>query len=158
MSTQDVPGANPANGDELTMGCWAEHEDGSLIFVESTEADRVVYSIFDLSVDPPLEYRDAMPRHGFERAFSYPTETGDKWTWHDKTPFPWERIMDDFQPGSRPASAVAQLSAAARVAKHLDLKAGEISPSVWGRAAGAAGSRARQVMDKFRRALGEFRQ
>lgn len=26
MSTNDVPGFDPANGDELHMGCWAEHK------------------------------------------------------------------------------------------------------------------------------------
>ena len=58
MSTNDVPGADPRNSDELATGCWAEHEDGSLIFVESTEVNRVIYSVFDMSRTPPLEYRD----------------------------------------------------------------------------------------------------
>lgn len=49
MSTNDVPGANPKNADVLAMGCWAEHEDGSLIFVESVEGGTVVYSIFDIA-------------------------------------------------------------------------------------------------------------
>lgn len=31
MSTNDVPGAKTENRDVLAMGCWAEHEDGSLI-------------------------------------------------------------------------------------------------------------------------------
>ena len=54
MSTTDVPGANPANRDELGVGSWAEHADGSLIFVESTEGDRVVYSMFDVSAEPVM--------------------------------------------------------------------------------------------------------
>ena len=49
MSTNDVPGANPANRDELAMGAWAEHADGSLIFVESTEGGTCIYEVFDLS-------------------------------------------------------------------------------------------------------------
>lgn len=49
MSTNDVPGANPVNGDKLGMGCWAEHQDGSMILVEGTEGNRVIYSIFDMA-------------------------------------------------------------------------------------------------------------
>lgn len=37
MSTQDVPGANRANRDQLASGCWAEHEDGSLLFVKARD-------------------------------------------------------------------------------------------------------------------------
>lgn len=71
MSTNDVPGAIENNHDELAMGCWAEHEDGSLLFVESTEGGRVIYSIFNMSVEPIVEYRDAMPLRGFEDLFSW---------------------------------------------------------------------------------------
>src|SRR5437868_2055043 len=97
MATTDVPGANPANGDQLKMGCWAEHSDGSLIFVESTEGGRVVYSIFDMSKMPIIEYRDAMPEDTFKKTFS--RRDGNllirtiNWTWHDKTPFPWDRVI-----------------------------------------------------------------
>jgi len=61
MSTNDVPGHNPVNNDELRSNCWAEHDDGSLILVQSTEGGRVIYMMFDLSVEPVVEYRDAMP-------------------------------------------------------------------------------------------------
>jgi len=70
MSTNDVPGAKPENHDVLAMGAWAEHDDGSLIFVEAVEAGTVVYSIFDVQ-DPPVEYRDAMPETGFKERFSW---------------------------------------------------------------------------------------
>jgi hypothetical protein len=131
MSTNDVPGAIPAHKDKLAMGCWAEHEDGSLIFVESTEADSVVYSIFDVAAVPIVEYRDAMPIKGFQRRFSWSGKDATttklpadvKWTWHDKTAFPWERVMEHFPPGSRNASATATMSAAERVARSLDLRA-----------------------------------
>src|SRR5262245_9470136 len=124
MSTSDVPGANPANGDALKMGCWAEHQDGSLIFVESTEANRVIYSIFDVSKDPPVEYRDAMPQASFESTFSWDkSKTGERWTWHDKTPFPWDRIIKAGIPdGGRFASADGLLTAAERVARSLRLR------------------------------------
>jgi hypothetical protein len=61
MSTQDVPGHGSAKSDTLAMGVWGEHNDGSLLFVESTEGGRVIYSIFDMAQMPIVEYRDAMP-------------------------------------------------------------------------------------------------
>lgn len=123
MSTNDVPGANPSNQDVLAMGCWAEHDDGSMILVESVEATRVVYSIFDVAQDPPVEYRDAMPEDGFKKRFSWPNDSAMKWTWHDKTPFPWTRVMQDFPAGSRRVSAQDELNAAQRVAESLNLRA-----------------------------------
>ena len=125
MSTDDVPGFNPIHNDELAMGCWAEHEDGSLIFVESTEGNRVIYSMFDLDKDPIVEYRDAMSEKGFKERFSHPNTDKLEWTWHDKTEFPWDRVMDDFPAGEK-TSAVATLTAAARVAQSLELRAQEI--------------------------------
>lgn len=95
MSTNDVPGAKTANQDELAMGCWAEHDDGTLLFVASTENDTVVYSMFDLSKTPPQEFRDKMPKKAFEKHFSYNPldENSIKWIWHDKTPFPWDKVI-----------------------------------------------------------------
>lgn len=132
MSTSDVPGARPENGDQLAMGCWAEHKDGSMIFVESTEDDRVVYSIFDRSKRPIVEYRDAMETDEFKEYFSWTAGDGKKkskkgktpveWTWHDKTPFDWSKIVQrGAQPGVRYASADDQLTAAERVAESLKL-------------------------------------
>jgi hypothetical protein len=141
MSTNDVPGAKAINGDQLHVGCWAEHDDGSLIFVEGTEGVDVVYSLFDMSHNPILEYRDMMPRVSFERTYSwdpkdpyYKDRKGgkskqEKWTWHDKTPFPWKDriIKNGGQDGLRYASVHDQLSAAARVAKSLRLRALEVA-------------------------------
>ena len=126
MSTTDVPGANPANVDKLAMGCWAEHEDGSLIHVESVEAGTVVYSIFDVGQEPPVEYRDAMPESGFKSQFSFGLKSKDKWTWHDKTPFDWSRVMKNFPAGVKHASVTDQLNAAQRVAESLNLRAGAV--------------------------------
>lgn len=128
MSTHDVPGANPRNRDVLAAGCWAEHEDGSLILVEGTEAGSVVYSIFDMAAEPPTEYRDAMPEAGFKSQFTWRPDEDDSetWTWHDKTPFPWERIIPNFPAGQRASSAEAVISAAARVAQSLNLRASAI--------------------------------
>lgn len=125
MSTNDVPGAKASNNDVLAMGCWAEHEDGSLIFVEGVEGGRVIYSMFDLAQDPPVEYRDAMPEAGFKSTFTWdPKAKGSlRWTWHDKTPFDWDRIIPNFPAGSRRASAEDEISAAERVARSLHLRA-----------------------------------
>lgn len=124
MSTNDVPGANPKNHDELAMGCWAEHRDGSLIFVMSTEDGRAVYSIFDMEKQPITEYRDTMAVGAFKKAYSWNPKdpASEKWTWHDKTPFPWDRIISKgARDGVRYASADDQLSAAERVRRSREI-------------------------------------
>lgn len=127
MSTNDVPGSYKDNNDELSMGCWAEHDDGSLIFVESTEGNNVVYSIFDVAREPPVEYRSAMAQASFEKTFSYRSGSKEKWVWHDKMPFPWDRVMTNFPEGERATSAEDSLNAAQRVAESLHLRAQEVS-------------------------------
>lgn len=115
MSTDDVPGYKPEHRDELAMGCWAEHADGSLIVVESTEGGRVVYSIFDTSLKPVTEFRDAMAEGAFKTQYSWKGK-GDRWTWHDKTPFPWDRVIAaGARPGTRYADVEDTLSEAERV-------------------------------------------
>jgi hypothetical protein len=115
MSTTDTPGYRKENNDELAAGCWAEHADGSLLLVESTEADRVIYSLFHLGLTPAKgkpfsasdvdgggvkDYRDVRTTTAFKREYSYDPakDKGDgvseRWTWHDKTPFPWQRVID----------------------------------------------------------------
>jgi len=131
MATHDVPGARAANHDELAMGCWAEHEDGTLIFVENTENDRVVYQIFELSQDPPLEYRDMMPIKGFKEKFSWdPSKPkNDKLKWHDKSPFPWERVIKEgARPGARYPSAEHILTMAERIAESRGLSGESLKP------------------------------
>lgn len=122
MSTNDVPGASKKNMDRLATGCWAEHTDGSLIFVKNTENDRVIYEIFDMADDPPTVYTDAMPVDEFKKFFSVPPVGKSKipWTWHDKTPFPWDRVIKSTKrpvPGF--VSADDQLSAAQKVIESL---------------------------------------
>lgn len=115
MATSDVPGSNPANNDQLRMGCWAEHKDGSLIFVHSTEGGNVVFSVFDMSKTPIIDYRDSMPLVNFQTQFSW-KGTGDRWTWHDKTPFPWDRVIGKgAEAGPRHASAHHTLNAAEEI-------------------------------------------
>ncbi len=147
MSTNDVPGYNSSNRDELRAGCWAEHQDGSLIYVYAVEADMVSYRIFDMTKSPPIEYLDRMPVKEFGELFSCNPQDINKviavprgkdkkrvtkqvYTWHDKTPFPVERILDaGIDPGPKvtPAPAVME-SAARKVAKALQLRAKEVDP------------------------------
>lgn len=168
MSTNDVPGACPEHRDKLAMGCWAEHEDGSLIFVESTEGGRVIYSIFNMAVTPPVEYRDAMPQKGFEDHFSYtPNKKKGKkpigdvvWTWHDKTPFPWDKVMDaGVKDGVRHVNVEDQLNAALRVAhaRNLINQGKPINTDKLKSFMDQMGVKGRTVMNKIQRAIQELR-
>ena len=167
MSTNDVPGAKPVNNDKLDVGCWAEHADGSYIFVQGLEDDRVIYSIFDPSKAPMLEYRDAMLIGDFEKAFSCTRDdigkqhrVGGKfvtkalWVWHDKSAFPWDKIMQMAQDGPKFVSAGDIISAGARVAADLQLRGEEVSKRGLGttKAKGLRGFR-----EKLGRALSELR-
>ena len=122
MSTSDVPGHNPINDDELAMGVWGEHQDGSLMLVQSSEGGRIVYTVFDLSADPPLQYTDTMAEKAFKDRYSWP-DSDDRWTWHDKSPFPWSQVIDaGVQQGPGYATADHLETAAERVARSRGLK------------------------------------
>jgi hypothetical protein len=123
MSTTDVPGYRKRNHDELHVGCWGEHEDGSMIFVEGFEDGNVIYSVFD--PDKGVEYRDMMTKEFFEKKFTFDGR-GDLWTWHDKTPFPWQNLSSQFKHGEKDITAMQTISAAERVAESLSLRAKEI--------------------------------
>ena len=153
MSTNDVPGANPANNDDLKMGCWATHDDGSVLFVESTEGGRVVYSMFDTSFDPVQEYRDTMSEKGFKDAF---TKTG--WTWHDKTPMDWDLVIKaGAKDGHRYTSADDHISAAERIAKSRKLRQNEFSAGKWKHLTERVGRKGAVIVDKIQRAIEELR-
>lgn len=159
MSTQDVPGANPANNDELAAGSWAEHDDGSLLFVKGTEAGQVVYELYDLDQDPPVYYQDAMLEDAFKTSFSYPPvgTSSDKWTWHDKTPFPWARVMKTFdKPRPVHADVHDTLSAAARVAKSLRLRAQDITEEEIGPRTEQVRAKGKSIFERLERALEAF--
>ena len=163
MSTRDVPGlkdkkGKSKNNDELAMGCWAEHEDGSMLFVESTEDGRVVYSVFDLTGPTVFEYRDTMRELGFKKAFSYHGVKDDDfqtpWTWHDKTPFPWDAVIAaGGQDGARHASAEHIMSAAEKVAKHRNMHR---RPFERVEPIAKAGTVGRMILDKVKRAMSEL--
>ncbi len=159
MSTNDVPGAKASNRDVLAAGCWSEHEDGTLIFVKGTE-DRVVYEIYDMADDPPTTYTDAMAEEEFKKFFSWdPKGEGLKWTWHDKTPFPWERIIK-VSPRPKPsyASADAHASAAQKVVNSLRRRGHNIAErkarrEEMGHMVEQEGSRGMLVLEKIATAL-----
>lgn len=126
MATTDIPGSNPANGDKLAMGSWAEHADGSRLFIEGTEGGLVTYSMFDMSRRPVVEYRDRMGEADFRARFA--ASMAGAWTWHDKTPFPWDEVIrEGAQAGVRLAGAADQITLAQRIAESHDLRAREVT-------------------------------
>jgi len=162
MSTHDVPGANPRNADNLDVGCWAEDEDQtSLINIIGHEAGSVVYQLYDLSEDPVMYYQDAMLEQEFKDFFSAPP-TGDsdiEWTWHDKTTFPWDRVMKRFS-GKVPQYADVEdhLSMAQRVAQKLGLRAKKMSEQEVTPHVEQQRSRGMAVIEKIAEALGSLGQ
>ncbi len=130
MATPDVPGANPANGDTLHDNCWAESAEDtkSLILVHQVEGNRVIFSIFDPSHDPCLEYRHAMTEADFKKQFSWaPGKQAGKWIWHDKSKFPWDRaIRFGLKEGVKVSTLDETLTHAQRLAEHFGLVAKEI--------------------------------
>lgn len=157
MSTEDVPGHKPENRDVLALGCWAEHEDGSLIFVEATEGGRVIYSIFDMAKEPITEYRDSMAEGAFKKAFSWAAgkPKSELWTWHDKTPFPWDRVIrQGARDGARHTSAEDLLSAAERVRRSREIHRGyEIDPHEVESRMERLGEKAVRVLDRLQKAI-----
>lgn len=156
MASVDCPGANPVNKDVLAAGAWAEHQDGSLLFVKGNEAGSVVYELYDVVQDPPVYYQDAMREDAFKKAYSHPPvgTSPEKWTWHDKTPFPWSRVMK-FVDKPRPSYADAhdQLSAAARVAESLRLRAQKLDPTVFTDKVDKPAVRGRAIRDRIQQAI-----
>lgn len=151
MATQDVPGANPKNHDTLAVGNWAEHEDGSLIFVKGVEHGKVVYEIYDLAQSPPIMYPDAMLEDAFKRQFSFPPvgDSDQKWTWHDKTAMPWSRVMKSFD-NPRPVHTDPQdvFSAAQKVAESLRLRAKEVRKDDFGHMEDRVEKAGRSIVDR----------
>lgn len=161
MSTQDVPGYGNASSDELAMGVWGEHDDGSLLFVESTENGKIIYSIFDMAQEPIVEYRDAMTEKGFKEAFSYSSDKSKVdagWVFHDKTPFPWDKVMKaGGKDGMRYADVVDQLNAAQKVAQSMQLRRQQFDTNKWAHLTDQVGKKGRLIIDKIQRAVNELR-
>ena len=123
MATPDVPGANPKNNDKLSALNWAEHDDGSLVIVYQVTEKEVVFSLFDSE----KEFKSKMNRKEFERQFSKnvtkkPSDSKIVWTWHDKTPIPWDRAL---QSRSR-IMTITETTAAHKVGRAINAEAGKI--------------------------------
>ena len=154
MATHDVPGANPANRDLLHDRCWAEHTDGSLVLVEGVEGDKVIYQMFDTK--NRFRFMDATPTDAFKKLFSVPHTGVSKveWTWHDKTTFPWDRVMSVFQrPIPEPMDAEQQLTAAQQVAERLKLHAERLTEDMVRARTDEPARKGAAVLDKIADAL-----
>ena len=133
MATDCAPGyqgpASDSKNDTLHVGCWAESKDGSLLFVKGVEPtlNRVIFSLYDMSASPIMDFTDSMPIDDFKEFFSWGSVSNkkvkdNKWTWHDKTPFPWSKVVKSgARDGSNFASAADLLSQAARVSQALSI-------------------------------------
>jgi len=151
MSTKDVPGFGVAKNDVLEIGVWAEHDDGSLILVEGLESGKVVYSIFDSAKTPLMEYRDSAPEKQFKEHFSFGSKyniISDGWVWHDKTTFPWDKVMSDFKEGLRSPSVDTALTEATRIAERRNLKS-----FISHRVAPEVGRKGRVIIDRIQKAI-----
>jgi len=164
MSTCDVPGyddiKSDAKQDKLRIGVWGEHTDGSQILIEGVEQGRVVFSIFDMSVSPPMEYRDSLPERQFKQQFSFNSKysiVDGGWRWHDKTQFPWNKIMDHFPDGTRFPSADIVLNEAQRIVKLKNLRGDIIKKENYSHMMDQIGKKGRIIVDKIQRAIGELR-
>jgi hypothetical protein len=164
MSTQDVPGfddlKSDAKQDELHIGVWGEHSDNSLILVEGVEQGRVVFSIFDMSPTPPMEYRDSLPEKQFKSQFSFNSKSSiikQGWVWHDKTQFPWNKIMDNFPDGTRYPSADVAVNEAQRIAKIKSLRGAIVKKENYTHMMDQIGKKGRMIVDKIQRAVNELR-
>ena len=168
MATNSVPGADPKNNDKLNIGCWAEHEDGSMIFVKGVnENDIVVFEIYDFADEKmPVFYQQALALKDFEKTFSYDPKKIDKinmkWTWHDKTPFPWEKIMQIIQkPVPVPANVEDTISAAKRIAESLKARVAMVLTEdhileKQGLSARKGGRTSRTIIDRLKGAMAEL--
>jgi hypothetical protein len=164
MATTDCPGYNPANNDKLHAKCWAEHEDGSMIFIKDIdENDRVIYELFDFS-DPahPLAYPHALSMEDFKKTFSSDhkkKKTNITWLWHDRTGFPWDRVMASItRPVPAPANVIDTISAAARMADSLNTRLREHLTEdkllqARGLSVREAGTPSKRIIDRLRNAL-----
>lgn len=157
MATHDVPGAVSANADKLDIGAWAEHKDGSLIFVKGMESGRVIFEVYNVAVTPPIKYASAMYEGAFKKEFSYGGKYNKKgdYTWHDKTGFPWDRVMGEFADGPGYTSAFDQLNAAEQLRHALDIHGGQrvSKEEVQSRTEDRRWRRVRGIVDKLQRAI-----
>lgn len=161
MSTNAVPGANPKNRDYLERGAWAEDKDQtSLVHVIGREDGSIVFQIYDLSEDPIIFYQNALIESEFKTFFSVPpVGTSDvTWTWHDKTDFPFDRVMKRFSSkASYHADVKDQLSVAQRIAAALHIKGKRLTKEDVSAQVEREHNRGMAIIDVVTEALGKIR-
>jgi hypothetical protein len=158
MATQAVPGADPRNLDDLSVGCWAEAKDGSLLHVIGHEGGSVVFQLYDLDEDPPFYYQDAMLEADFKQEFSVPPIGTSRvpWTWHDKTDFPWDRVMKRFS-GKAPQYADVEdhLSIAAKIGRKLGMRGRRMAKEDLAARSGEGRDRGMRIIERLADAIGK---
>jgi hypothetical protein len=117
-----------------------------------------------------MRYVDAMPIESFNRAYSWrPADpVSVRWVWHDKTGFPWERVLDHAaeDPGheadhvetvaAEPTEILTPevRSVAAQLAARLQLIGEELSPEALSH---LGGRRVGSLLQRLNAALEELR-
>ena len=98
-----------------------------------------------------------MAEGAFKSTFSWnPKGKGLKWCWHDKSPFPWDRIVKSGgKDGTRYASAEEQLTAAEQVRRSREIHRGrEVDVEEVARSrVDRAGEKAKAVLRRIQRAI-----
>ena len=80
-----------------------------------------------------------------------------KWTWHDKTPFPWDRVIDaGARAGTRHAHADDLLNAAEKVAKSRKLRKNKLDPDKYAHMLEQTGPTGRTIQAKLQKAIEAF--
>jgi hypothetical protein len=104
-----------------------------------------------------------MPEASFKSTFTWEKgkttkKTNEKWLWHDKTAFPWDRIIKSgVSDGQKAVSANDVLTAAERVAESLKLLGISVSRDVAHRAPQESDKdTGKVIMDKITRAVQEL--
>lgn len=156
MSTYDVPGYVSSNKDVLAPGCWAKAEDGTLIHVDAIESEQVVYSVFDMNKRPIMEYRDSMDIEDFKKYYSWKDfsksykRSGIKWLWKDKTPFPWDCVLNN-------ANVVDKESLAEQLAENRGLICKPIDTEARRSFLETIGKKGKVIIDKIQRAIDQLK-
>ena len=104
-----------------------------------------------------------MPKAGFEKEFSWTADgkksEKDRWLWHNRTPFPWDRVIKAGMPsGTRIPMASGVMTAAQRIADSRQLNGVPADPeSVKHRMDLMSMPGVRRMIGGLQRAIGRLR-
>lgn len=167
MSTYDVPGANPVNADTIGPKQWAEHPDGSLLYIKGTEGGDVVYEVYDpRGGEYTVRYPHVMPVKEFMQQYSIPPHgiSKEKWIWHDKptSAFPWYRVLGRSSQDPHERQVVTRdhppdMTAASRLREALQLRAERVTHEAVQHRTAEPARRGLAVMDKIKRAMSKLK-